>query len=206
MKITRISQQQVRKERFSVYVDGEYRLSLSQDQLADAGLRSGDELTPAQFTQLAHLSELGKALEGAYRFLSYRSRSRQEVEQHLRRKQYDASLIDEVIAQLEAVGVLNDLLFAREWIANRQLLNPRSPLELKVELRQKGISPGLIDEAVASMTWDNEVVMIESLIAQKKLRRRYPEERKLLSYLASKGYSFQAIRTVLEANNEDKTI
>ncbi|HUC19950.1 MAG TPA: RecX family transcriptional regulator [Candidatus Polarisedimenticolaceae bacterium] len=203
MKITSIVQQQGRKDRFSVHVDDEYRFSLSQNQLTDSGLRTGDELTIDQLNQLMQQSELGKALDKAYHFLSYRSRSRHEVAVHLRGKHYDSDMVDQVIDQLEVQDLLSDLRFAGEWIANRQLLDPRSRMELKAELRQKGIGSAVVEEALATVSAGDELEALETLIAKKNLRRRYPDERKLWHYLSTKGYSPHTIRGAIKTDESD---
>ncbi len=198
MKITSISQQQTRKDRYSISVDGEYRFSLSEGQLSDSGLRSGDEVGQEQMDEFIRQSELGKALDKAYRFLSYRSRSQREVAIHLRGKNYDPTMVDEAIGQLKAQNLLDDVRFAEEWISERQLLNPRSRMELKIELRRKGINSEAIEEALAAYTAEYEVEAITDLITQKKLRHRYSNERKLQHYLSAKGYSADAIRRAIK--------
>jgi regulatory protein len=206
VKITAITQQQGRKDRFSVFADGVYIFSLSQAQYTDMGLRVGDEVSPEQLANFLRLSEVGKALDVAYRFLSYRFRSRQEMILHLKSKRYDASLIDEVIQALESQDLLNDVRFANEWIANRQLLNPRSHRELKAELRQKGVSSEAIENALTTLEPDAEEVALEALMSKKKLRSRYADQRKLVHYLSAKGFSNETIRKALQTDEEEFTI
>jgi regulatory protein len=196
--ITNITQQHRRKDRFSIYIDGSYRLSLAQDQLADAALRVGDELADADITRLAQQSEVGKALDRAYNYLSFRGRSRQEMVRYFRRKQYDDELIEFLIQRLEAQDLVNDERFAREWVEARQLASPRSLIHLQAELREKGIASDTIEAAVTSPAATDEGAAIMALITGKRLRQRYPEDQKLIRYLAGKGFRFDAIKAVLE--------
>jgi regulatory protein len=198
MVITRITQQKRRKDRFSIYIDNAYRLSLSQSQLADAGLRSGDTITEEQIAKLLAASETGKALDQAYGYLAYRNRSRQEVLTYLRRKGYDDELASQLIAELERRHLINDDQFAADWVEMRQELSPRSRRQLTAELRQKGIAPVAIEAALQPIDAAAETTTIITLINQKQLRRRYPERQKLTNYLAGKGFSFDAIKSALE--------
>ena len=197
-KVTNISQQRRRKDRFSVYIDGSYRLSLAQGQLVDAGLRVGDELEEADITRLAEQSEVGKALDRAYNYLSFRPRSRQEMVRYFRRKQYDDELAEFLIQRLESQDLVNDERFAREWVEARQLASPRSLLQLQAELREKGIASDTIEIVVASPAATDEVATLQTLIATKRLRQRYPEDQKLIRYLAGKGFRFDAIKAALQ--------
>jgi len=196
--VTNITQQRRRKDRFSIYIDGSYRLSLAQDQLADAALRVGDELADADITRLAQQSEVGKALDRAYNFLSFRSRSRQEMARYFRDKKYDADLIEFLIQRLEVQDLINDERFAREWVEARQLASPRSRIHLQAELREKGIASDIIEVAMASTAATDEGAAIMALIAGKRLRQRYPEDQKLIRYLAGKGFRYDAIKAALE--------
>jgi len=170
--VTNITQQRRRKDRFSIYIDGSYRLSLAQDQLADAALRVGDELADADITRLAQQSEVGKALDRAYNFLSFRSRSRQEMARYFRDKKYDDDLIEFLIQRLEVQDLINDERFAREWVEARQLASPRSRIHLQAELREKGIASDIIEVAMASTAATDEGAAIMALIAGKRLRQQ----------------------------------
>lgn len=196
--VTNITQQRRRKDRFSVYIDGSYRLSLAQDQLADAALRVGDELSDADIARLAQQSEVGKALDRAYNYLSFRARSRQEMVRYFRRRQYDDELIEFLVRRLEAQDLINDERFAREWVEARQLASPRSRIHLQAELREKGITSDTIEAAVTSPAATDEATAIKALISGKRLRQRYPENQKLMRYLAGKGFRFDAIKAAVE--------
>lgn len=196
--VTNISQQQRRKDRFSVYLDGSYRLSLAQNQLVDAGLRVGDELTEARINELAKQSEVGKALDRAYNYLSFRSRSRQEMVRYFRRKQYDDELTEFLVAQLEEQALVDDARFARDWVEARQQSSPRSVIQLRAELREKGIAADTIADVLDSQTAVTETATIIALIEQKRLWQRYPDKQKLIRYLAGKGFGFTVIQDALE--------
>lgn len=198
MTITKITQQRRRKDRYSIYIDNTYRLSLSELQLADAGLRSGDSITEVQVAELQAASEFGKALDQVYGYLSYRNRSRQEILTYLRRKGYDDEFIQHLALELEGRQLVDDAQFAADWVEMRQELNPRSRRQLQAELRQKGIDSVTVEAALEPLDAAAETVTLITLITQKQLLRRYPERQKLTSHLAGKGFGFDAIRAALE--------
>jgi regulatory protein len=196
--ITKIAQQQRRKDRYSIYIDGKYQLSLSELELIDAGLRSGDTVAEEYLEQLQATSVFGKALDRAYTYIALRPRSRQEVITYFRRKDYDDELVLQVVAELERRQLLNDASFAATWVEERLQFNPRSRQQLKAELIQKGIAPETIAETLTAINSDTEVEVVCTLITTKHLLSRYDDQRKLVQYLATKGFRYDTIKAALE--------
>lgn len=203
-RITNITAQQRRKDRCSLYIDGSFRLSLSQAQLLDAGLRVGDALSEPQIEELLAASEFGKALDQTYSYLSYRARSKHEVITYLRRKDYDDELSAQVVAELEQRRLIDDQRFATQWIEERNLLSPRSRYQLRGELREKGLAAEIIQAALEGVDQTAETASVVSLITNKHLLQRYGDQRKLIHHLAGKGFPIDTIKAALEqlANNE----
>ena len=196
--ITNITSQQRRKDRYSLYVDGSYRLSLSQAQLLDAGLRVGDTLSEPQIEELLAASEFGKALDQTYGYLSYRMRSKREIATYLRRKDYDDELAAQVIAELEQRRLIDDQRFAAQWIEERNLLSPRSRYQLRGELREKGLAADIIETALETVDRDAEIAAVVSLITTKRLLQRYEDRRKFINHLAGKGFPIDTIKAALK--------
>src|SRR6266540_2038471 len=87
MKITNITQQVKRPDRYSVYVDGRYSFSLSESALLDQRLASGQELAADQLATLKETSHNDKAYGNALRYAAMRPRSEWELRTYLRRKE-----------------------------------------------------------------------------------------------------------------------
>lgn len=194
--ITKIARQQRRQSRYSIYLDGKYRFSLGDLELSNSGLREGQELSEADVAQWKGASNFGKAYERALSFLSYRPRSTREMRDYLGKGEYEPSLVDQVIEQLQQTKLLDDTQFAHSWVESRQLLKPRSRHQLTMELRKKGLAKDVIDEALGELEPDQELAMLKTLI-NKKLTR-YPDQQKLLSYLSRQGFSYSLIRQALD--------
>jgi regulatory protein len=63
--------------------------------------------------------ERTRAKNAAYRLLTYRSRSRAEVIQKLKDREFDDAVINSVIADLVRLGYVNDRQFAEQWASVR---------------------------------------------------------------------------------------
>ena len=112
-----------------------------------------------EIAALKQEGERNKAYHQAIRFLGVRPRSIAEVTRKLKEKEHDTLLIEAVIQRLSDAGYVDDAAFARFWVEDRTRFRPRSAHALRYELRQKGVAPAVIDEAVAdldeeSAAWD----------------------------------------------------
>ena len=194
MKITAIKQQVKRADRYSVYVDGKYSFSLSEGALLDQRLASGMELEPAQLEDLKAESGNDKAYGNALRWVAMRPRSEWELATYLRRKQVEEPVAEVITDRLRRIGLLDDRGFAQAWVANRRLLKATSVRKLRLELKQKKISEAIIDEVLAEDdTTDSD--SLRALVAKK--RARYPDDTKLMQYLARQGFGYDDIKRVL---------
>lgn len=200
MKITAIKQQVKRADRYSVFVDGAYSFSLSEGALLEQQLASGQELDPARLKQLKEASGNDKAYGNALRYAAMRPRSEWELRDYLRRKEVDEPVAHIIIERLQRFGLLDDLAFARAWVANRRLLKATSVRKLRLELKQKHVSEELIDQALSEDQTDEREALRQ--LATKK-RGRYPHDTKLMQYLARQGFGYDDIKAVVAELNDE---
>ena len=201
MHITAIERQQKRAHRVSVYVDGEFLVGLSEVALLKSGVQTGQEITQQQKTDLLQLADYDAAREKVLRLLARRPRSKWELQVYLQRKSYDASLIDELLDELQQCDHIDDTAFAQWWVEQRRLLKSISKNKLKMELRQKRIADDIISSAVDSDdTSDSEA--IKRLIAKKQQQLRYRDRQKMMQYLARQGFHYGDIKAALDESND----
>lgn len=210
MKITAISAQQRNPDRVNISVDGKYRFSLDIFQVTELGIKIGREFTDEELLEMEQESQFGKLYGRALEYTLMRPHSAKEVRDYLWRKTrttrdkegrekpgVSQAIADRVFARLTEKGYINDAKFAAYWVENRSLNKGASHRKLRMELRAKGVESDLIDEALQSTERD-ELDDLRKVITKK--RARYPDEQKLMAYLAGQGFSYDDIKTVL---NED---
>lgn len=200
MKITAIKQQVKRPDRYSVFVDGKYAFGVSETALLELRLVSGQEIDAQRLTELKEASGADKAYGNALRYVAIRPRSEWEMQTYLRRKEVDEPVTEDIIRRLQAVGLLDDLAFARAWVANRRLLKSSSVRRLRLELQQKHIAEGITNQVLAEDPTD-ERDALRDLVAKK--RGRYPDQTKLMQYLARQGFRYDDIKAVLTEEEND---
>lgn len=205
MRITAIKAQIKNTERVSVYLDGKYSFSLTQNQLLELRIHSGMELTEQELEDLKKASDYGKLLERSMNYVMIRPRSIRELRDYLWRKKADPEMAEKIITKLETRGYLGDASFARSWVRARQLTKPVSKRRLTAELMQKGVSSELIKAALGDNETEDaydETAALRSIITKKRKQARYQDEQKLMQYLARQGFGYDLIRSTLAENNE----
>jgi regulatory protein len=194
--VTAIKQQAKRPDRYSIFVDGSYRFSLSTEQLTDSGLATGQDLSASELDNLDHSSKAGKALAAAYVLLSYRARSRQELVDRLARKGYDEATIETVLNRLSQSKLVDDGEFVRQWVA-KPASKHRSLRRLDNELLSKGISSTELQAVMSELGTDHDRQAI-TVIIQKRLDKGVVDKQKLLGYLSRQGFQVSLILQVLK--------
>ena len=196
MKITAIKQQVKRQDRYSIYVDGKYLFSFSQNELLGLGLKVGRELSVEELTSLQGSAVVDKAYDRALNLISHRPRSEGELRDYLRRKDVSGADADVVMQRLSERGYVNDLDFAQRWVATRRLLKSTSKRRLAQELRQKRIRSNIIDQVLADDE-TNERDVLRELMVRKRKQTKYQDNLKLMQYLSRQGYNYDDIKSVI---------
>jgi regulatory protein len=196
VKVTDIKQQVKRTSRYSIYFDGKYLFSLSEGELLSSGIRIGKQYTQEELAELRQTAVLDKAYMRALDYVALRMRSRWELTDYLRRKDYDSPTIETILNKLSEYGYVDDKKFAEAWVSNRQLLKPTSLRRLQQELQQKRIDREVISEVLAQQDID-ELAMLRQLIERKKQQTRYQDEQKLIAYLLRQGYRYDDVKQAL---------
>ena len=208
LKVTSISLQVRDKNRVNVSVNGKYRFSLDYTQLADLGVKVGNEYTEEQLSELENESQFGKLYMRALEYSLMRPHSQHELSQYLYRKTRDTltktgsikkgvskALTERVYDRIILKGYVNDEAFARYWIENRQLRKGISKRKLQAELASKGVDRSIV-ESLLSETERSDEEEIQKIIEKKA--GRYADEQKLTAYLARQGFGYEDIKQAIE--------
>ena len=212
MKITNISVQQRDANRVNVSVDGRYRLSLDISQIASLGVRVGREYTASELDELEQESQFGKLYGRALEYCLMRPHSSKEVKDYLWKKTrttkyrskrtgeiqeragVSQEIADRVFEHLELKTYADDESFARYWVEYRNQTKGISRRKLEAELKSKGVSSVIIGQCLANSS-RNDSDEIRKIIIKKQ--SRYPDQQKLIQYLARQGFSYDDITSAL---------
>ena len=201
--ITQIVVQKKRKDRCSIFLDGEFEIGLHQDVVVKFGLKKGDVLSDEQLNEIILAEERKKAFERAIRILSYRDRSEKEMRDKLSEAKYDDAIIEFVIAELKRLNLINDKNFAQLFARTKMANKPMGKFLLKRELLQKGLSEEIIEGVIEKIYQEKDEYQIAFEIAARR-KRQYKNidekkaKKKISDLLARRGFSWDVISHVLE--------
>lgn len=204
MQITRIARQKWSKNYYSVYADGAYAFTVSDETIVRLGLKAGCEIDMAELAPALADDARRQAMDIALNQLGIRSRSEKELRQALARKKFEPDVIAHAMARLAELGYINDERFARDW-ANYRLRQGKGPEIVRIELRQKGVAAALISQALATAeVGKDEQADIVLRAARRKfeqLKKLPPRDasRRLTAFLARRGFSPDMVRDALHS-------
>ncbi len=173
-------------------------------RISNCTLHSRQALENTGCRQIADLKakELTRAKNAAYRLLTYRPRSRKELEEKLREREFPEDIVGFVIDQCARLGYIDDARFAEQWARSRLRLRGFGSRRIEQELRGKGIDREIVREAIAEAVPAEEEQEAAKKAAEKKLRTMRSVEpqarlRRLAGFLERKGFSSEIIRSIL---------
>jgi len=155
-------------------------------------------------------SEIERAKETAFHFLSYRSRSSAEVKRKLEEKEFSPLTITRTLSRVKELGYLNDAdfayTFARSALENKQW----GTLRIHDALLKKGVAQDIINQTLAELSKECDLIQVARRALEHKFTRESHQHagektrRKVISYLRRKGFCWDTISAVITTG--DKTI
>ncbi len=187
-----------------VEVDRGRFASLPADALVGLGLAVGQEIAPRVFARLQELADLEGAHRAALRALARRAHARFDLRRRLLQKQHPPAAVDGALARLAAHGLLDDARFAQDY-ARAKAARGRGPARLVRDLLAQGVERRVAEDAVrASLAADGvDPEAVLQAVAEKRARQLEGlpvavRKRRLVAFLARRGFGGPAIREIVE--------
>jgi regulatory protein len=144
--------------------------------------------------------DLRGAKEYGLRLLTLRGRSEAEMARRLSRRGYDEVTVERAVADLKAVGLLDDREFAQAWVAGRLARGPAGRVRLLWELRRHGVEAetalAAVDEGL-----DPEAEFEAAWVWARKRAGEAPDREalgRLQAALQRRGFGREIVREVIE--------
>jgi len=202
--ITKIEQQKNNIRRYSIFLDGEYSFSVSEDTLVKLRLKKGMEIAEDKIEFILEHEVISLCKLYGLKLLSYKARSEQDIRDKMSKRGYSEKAIEEAIKYLRDQKYIDDEEFAKNYIRSSIINKKLGYNRIKNELLQKKVE-GKIVEAVFDELIDNDDEYERALeLAIKKRNTTYKNDdiqsayRKLGGFLQRKGYSTDVVIKVLK--------
>jgi regulatory protein len=141
-------------------------------------------------------------LNRALKYLSLKNRSVKEMTDYLTKKDYDEDDIKKTIDKLLELNFLNDDTFSKSFVVSRQLMG-KSKRTIEFELKLKGVEKEKTEEILEDAKSDFKTAF-EYILKRLHQFERYDAEekqKKIISRLRSRGFSWDTISKVLKKLN-----
>ncbi|PIS09444.1 hypothetical protein COT75_01440 [Candidatus Beckwithbacteria bacterium CG10_big_fil_rev_8_21_14_0_10_34_10] len=214
MRITKLSAQK-KKKFVNLFLDGKYHFSLSLDLVLKNGLFKGKNLSEIEVEKLFLDSYQEKLTSKALNFLSFRPRSKKEINDYLDKKLYPLQSIElkiktklkkRIIKKLEKIDLIDDSKFASWWVGQRLQFRPKGKAILRAELFKKGVEGKIVDQALTKISLKDSFSMARKVVSKKKRLFKGMEEKKLrqklIDSLLRRGFEFELVKKVIDAETE----
>ena len=188
--------------------NGQYKIQLEdreillhEDLILKNRLLIKKEIDQHQLEKLQAENKKYLIYDEALNYLKRRLRSKQEMYMYLVKKEYDSSLIEEILLMLEKQKYLDDVVYTQSYIHDKITLSNEGPYKIIKELQDKNIDQNTIDTYINCFSEKIQTEKIEKYIQKavktnrKKSKRML--EQKIVNDLSKLGYPIDCIRKSL---------
>ena len=200
--ITKIEAQKKKDNRVNIFINGEFAFGCSSELVYYHGLSKGKEVDLNELNTIVKEDNYITGKTRALKYLETSLRSAHQVKVYLEKYEYEEDIIDRVIDFLKEYGFINDDYYAKAFVTEN--IKKQGKNNIKYKLLQKGISEEIIVKNLEGIsTKDEEDIAFK--LAEKKINILCKSEvdikkikMKLNTFLLSKGYSYDIIKSVID--------
>lgn len=192
MTVTDITK--TKKGRFSLFIDGEFKLSVDDVTLTEKHISVGKTLTEQELEEIISASDLRRAKEKAFSLLNYRDHSKKELFDKIKRTSSEEAA-EAALDRMEELGYINDQSYAVRLASDLFNIKLYGPVKVKYELSRRGINNEYIEEAL-----QNAPDMRDNIrkLLNGKLKKNLSDRKKLSAKLYALGYAYDDIRACID--------
>ena len=209
--ITDIIQNKKNKKFFSVYVDNNFKFSLTSADLNYLALKVGEEISEEKLKYLENEYLLQKAREYVYNLISKKTYTERALIEKLKSKNFSENIINQITNELKNYKYLNDEEFIYEYAMAKIEEKPMGKYRLKQELFNKKFDENLIKECIEKIYKEfNEEELAQKALNSnfKNLKENLNEKlvQKIYNFLLSRGFSYEIINNIVSRLKKEDDI
>ena len=202
MRIERIEASKHKRGRVLVFLEDGACLKITEQELLDFGLRSGDELDEETLKRLKDAAGVSNVKANAADLIGKRAMSRRDLERKLQEKGASEAEARYASEWLEAIGAINDADYA-VLLAQHCARQGYGPARVREKLYEKGVPRELWDDALDSLPDPAESIdrFLEHKLRGNPLDEK--EKKRLSDAMLRRGFSWSDIRAGLNRLGAD---
>lgn len=184
-------------------IDGIRFGAVPREIVGAEGLAVGRLVDAELQDRLGAAADLEAAYRTVLRCLELRAYARNDLGRRLVRKGHPRPAVESALERAAGLGLLDDAAYARNYVQTRAARG-RGPLRLTRDLLAMGVQRSLIDGALAA-EWPEgsdrasmPLVLATKRAAQLGALPRQTKRRRVLAYLARRGFSGRDVTEIVE--------
>ena len=196
MTIERIEASRHKKGRVLVFLEDGACLRITEQELLDFGLRSGDELDDKTLQKLKEAAGVSNVKATAADLVGKRAMSRRDLERKLQDRGASETEARYAAEWMEAIGAINDADYAAALVRHCGEKG-YGPARVREKLHEKGVPRELWEQALEELPEPAERIR---RFLEGKLRGRTPDEKekkRLCDALLRRGFSWSDVGPAL---------
>lgn len=202
-RITALEQDPRRPGAVRLDIDGTRFGAVPRELVGTEGLAVGLPIDDGLRQRLDAAADIEAAFRTALRSLELRAFARNDLGRRLRRKGHPPDAVRAALERVAGLGLLDDAAFARSYIQTRSARG-RGPSRLVGDLLAMGVERPVIDRALAAeLPEGTDRTSVPLALARRRAAQlgalpRQVKRRRLLAYLARRGYSGRDVTDIVE--------
>tara|TARA_Y100000748_G_scaffold142853_1_gene119782 strand:+ start:186 stop:824 length:639 start_codon:yes stop_codon:yes gene_type:complete len=190
-----------KKNIHTVTISNGSSFEVSKEIIQSKPLFEGLELDESDFDKIFVSENYFRVKEAGMRLLSYRMRSKKELNQKLIKKGFSIEVINDVMLEFEKKEWVDDQKFGLAFSRDQINRNKIGPIALKYKLKEYIDSLELIDQIsnniYSELDVENIIIKVIEKYPPHKIEGDYNLRRKLINKLKRKGHYWQDIDSAL---------
>ncbi|WP_346938311.1 recombination regulator RecX [uncultured Clostridium sp.] len=199
--ITKIEAQKKKDNRVNIFINDEFAFGCSSELVYYHNLAKGKEINVEELKKVVVEDNYLTAKTKTLKYIERALKSEFQVREFLQKKEYEDNVIDRVIEFLKEYKFIDDEYYAKAFVTQNIRIEGKG--NIKYKLIKKGISEDMINSTLSEISSEDEEAVALKL-AEKKLKVLCKNEgninkikSKLNTFLISKGYNFDTIKSVV---------
>ena len=184
-------------------IDGARFGAIPRELVGTEGLTVGRAVDAELQQRLGAAADIEAAFRTVLRCLELRSYARSDLGRRLLRKGHPREAVEAALERATVLGLLDDAAYARSYVRTRAARG-RGPSRLTRDLLAMGVQRSLIDRALDA-EWPEgsdrssmPIVLATKRAAQLGALPRQTKRRRVLAYLARRGFSGREVTEIVE--------
>ena len=198
---------QKRSGRYNIFINDTFAFGVDEEVLLKFNLVKGLHVTKELQEKIESEESYYNAYQRTLNYLTYSLRSEKQIRDYLKKHEMD-QYSDRMVEHFKKLKLLDDLNYAESYVRTMANVNRKGPLNVEMDLKQRGISDDKILTALEEYSYEQEFENAYYL-AEKRWQRTKKDSRvqaiqKVKQYLVGKGYSFEIANEVIDQMDTDK--